>query len=232
MQQTRINKFLAETGSCSRRQADKLIEGGEVTINNKTAKLGDKVSTSDTIKINGKTVIKETKKIYIAFHKPFGVITTTDQNSENNIMEYFKDIPQRIYPVGRLDVESSGLILLTNDGDLVNTILKSKHNQEKEYLVTLDKPITDEAIKKLETGIFLDGRNTLSAKVKKRNPHQISITIIQGINRQIRRMCEAVGYEIKVLKRIRIAGITLNEISRGKWRHLTPEEIKRLTNKA
>lgn len=223
----RINKFLAEAGICSRREADRLIQAGEITINGKKAVLGDTVSSKDTIQHRGKTVKPLQEKIYIAFHKPFGAITTTDKNSENTVMDYIQ-IPHRIYPVGRLDVQSSGLLLLTNDGDIVNKLLKAEHKKEKEYLVTVNKPFTEDAIKKLAEGILLDERKTFPAKIKQISPNQISITIIQGMNRQIRRMCEKVGYEVKILKRVRIGNIRLGELPRGKWRHLTPDEVKTL----
>jgi 23S rRNA pseudouridine2604 synthase len=241
---TRINKLLSQLGVCSRREADRLIELGKVTINGKKAGLGDQAEISDKIVVDGKPVSnKEIKKIYIAFHKPFGVITTTDPNKNNNVLEYI-DMPERVYPIGRLDVESSGLILLTNDGDIVNKLLKSKSKVEKEYIVTVDKPFTPEALKKLASGVFLShtkilknkvGVNrrvsmgkfkTLPAKIQKISPTQISITIVQGMNRQVRRMCEVLGFAVKILKRVRIANIHLNELPRGKWRPLTEEEIK------
>ncbi|HMR01289.1 MAG TPA: pseudouridine synthase [Candidatus Gracilibacteria bacterium] len=227
MEKIRINKFIAETGICSRREADKLIQAGKVNINGKKAELGATVSEEDTITVNGKPVKIQNQKIYIAFHKPFGVITTTDKNSENTVMDYI-DLKTRVYPIGRLDVHSSGLILLTNDGDIVNRILKSKHKLEKEYLVTLNKSITDEHVQKMCDGIDLDGQTTLPAKVSKINNRQIRMILIQGMNRQIRRMCEKLGYEIKILKRVRVGTITLEGLARGKWRHLTKKEVASL----
>lgn len=224
---TRINKFIAESGICSRREADKLIDRGKVTINGKKAKLGDKVSYTDFIKVNGKPLPQKKEKIYIAFHKPFGVITTTDPKAENNIMTYI-DLHTRVYPIGRLDVESSGLILLTNDGEIVNKLLKSKNKQEKEYIVTLNKPLTDLDINKLKNGILLEERRTLPAKVKMISSHQASISIVQGMNRQVRRMFEKIGYHVKVLKRVRFAGIELEDLQRGKWRYLNKNEIASL----
>lgn len=225
-QTTRINKYLSQNGICSRREADKLIEEGLVTINGKKAKLGDQVSDKDQLTVKGRKIPKrEIKKIYIAFHKPYGVITTTDRESPNNILEYV-DVPERIYPVGRLDVQSSGLILLTNDGDIVNKLMRAENKQEKEYLVTVDKPFITEDLKKLERGIMLEGRRTMPAIIEKISPNQISITIMQGLNRQIRRMCEVLGFNVKILKRVRIAGILLGELARGKWRFLTEEELK------
>lgn len=223
----RINKFIAESEVCSRREADRLIEAGKVIVNGKKAELGATVSEEDTITVNGKPIHLQNEKIYIAFHKPFGVITTTDKNSENTVMDYI-DLKTRVYPIGRLDVHSSGLILLTNDGEIVNRILKSKHKLEKEYLVTLNKPITDEHVQKMCDGIDLDSRTTLPAKVSKINNRQIRMILIQGMNRQIRRMCEKLGYEIKILKRVRVGNITLEGLSRGKWRHLKKEEVATL----
>lgn len=223
----RINKFLASSGMCSRRQADELIKNGKVTINGKPAELGDQVEGSEDIRINGKPAKPIEHKVYIAFHKPYGVICTTDPNADNNIIDYIK-FPTRIFPIGRLDVESSGLILLTNDGDIVNTISKAQNGFEKEYFVTVDKQITPEALRKLSEGVVILGKKTLPAKVEKISPTQFSIIIVQGMNRQIRRMCEAVGYNVKVLKRVRVKNITLEELPRGKWRHLTQQEVNDL----
>jgi len=233
---TRINKFLSEMGYCSRREADKLIEQHKVKINGKPAQLGDKVTTKDKIEISGKKILttRKPKKIYIAMNKPYGVITTTDRSKPNNILDYI-DIPEKVFPIGRLDVQSTGLILLTNDGAIVNKLMRTENKVEKEYIVAIDKPIKPEDIKKLEEGIKLkETKNTpetttLPAKVKKINPKQISITIVQGLNRQVRRMMEVLGYEVKILKRDRIGTIRLEELGRGKWRFLTDSEIKSLT---
>ncbi len=224
----RINKFIADSGYCSRREADKLIDQKKVKINGQTAIHGDKVSEKNTISIDGKTIKHRKTNIYIAFHKPFGTITTTDKKADNRILDYI-DIKERIYPVGRLDVESSGLLLLTNDGSIVNKLLKSKHKTEKEYLVTVNKQLTDESLKRLAGGLKIDNQKTLPARVIKLSPNQFKIIIVQGLNRQIRRMCEALGYKVKILKRVKFAGIELNDLPRGKWRHLKPEEIKQLT---
>ncbi len=223
----RINKYLATAGVCSRREADRLIQDGKVFLNNRRAKLGDIVHPEDKVEVNRKLIKADLKKIYIAFHKPYGVITTTNQENENNIMEYI-DLPVRVYPIGRLDVQSSGLILMTNDGDVVNKILKAENKQEKEYMVNVDKPLTPEALLKLEKGVIIEGRKTLPAKIQKISPKQFTITIVQGLNRQIRQMCETLGYKVTILKRIRIANIRLEEMPRGKWRYLTDEEIKSL----
>ncbi len=223
----RINKFLASSGMCSRRQADELIKNGKVTINGKKAELGDQVEGTEDVRINGKPAKPIEQKVYIAFHKPYGVICTTDPNADNNIIDYIK-FPTRIFPIGRLDVESSGLILLTNDGDIVNKISKAQNGFQKEYHVTVDKPITPEGLTKLSEGVVILGKKTLPAITERISPNQFSIIIVQGMNRQIRRMCEAVGYNVKILKRVRIKNITLDELPRGKWRELTPEEVKAL----
>lgn len=228
----RINKYLAALGICSRREADKLIEEGKIFINKKRAKLGDQVSEKDSIVVNGKPVMhKMPEKVYMAFNKPYSVISTTDKMSANKIMDYIK-VPFRVYPVGRLDVRSSGLIILTNDGELVNMLLKSKNNKEKEYIVKVNKPLTDEVLKKFERGgIYMDRKKTLPAKINKINDTEFSITIVQGIKRQIRRMCENMGYEVKSLIRVRIAGVLLGDLPRGKWRYLSEEEVESLKNK-
>jgi len=228
MKKIRINKFIAEAGICSRREADRLLEAEKVQVNGVTAVLGDRVSLEDEVTVNGQTISQNTEKLYIAFHKPYGVITTTDKNSDNTVMDYI-DIPSRIYPVGRLDVQSSGLLLLTNDGEIVNKILKSKHKLEKEYLVTLDKPIQQKDLQQLCEGVRLEERKTLPATVKKITDREIDMIIVQGMNRQIRRMCEALGYEVKNLKRIRIGKIQLDAIPSGKWRYLTKQEVETLT---
>lgn len=224
----RINKFIADSGYCSRREADKLIEQKKVKIDGIIAVHGDKVTDKNTVSIDGKTVKPRKTNIYIAFHKPFGAITTTDKNADNTVLDYI-DIKERIYPVGRLDVESSGLLLLTNDGSIVNKLLKSKHKIEKEYLVTVDKPLTEESLKRLAGGLKIDNQKTLPAKVIQLSPNQFKIIIVQGLNRQIRRMCEALGYKVKILKRVKFAGIELKDLPRGKWRHLTAEEVHQLT---
>ncbi len=244
---TRINKLLSEMGICSRREADKLIEKGKIMINGKKAQLGDQAEVSDDIMVNGKKIAqKKVEKIYIAFHKPYGVITTTDRSKENNVLDYI-DIKERVYPVGRLDVESSGLILITNDGDIVNKLLKSGSKIEKEYLVTVDKPVTPLLLQKMEKGVYIPRTKvvktpeglirhipmgkfkTLPASVKKISPTQFAIIIVQGMNRQIRRMCEVLGFNVKILKRVRIGKVELGELPRGKWRYLSEDEIKSIT---
>jgi len=223
----RINKFIASAGKYSRREADSVVESGQVMINGKKAKLGDQVEKNDKVTINGKPIKTIEQKYYIAFNKPYGVITTTNPEMDNNVMDYIKT-PVRLFPVGRLDVHSTGLILLTNDGDTAQKLMKSENQKEKEYIVTLEKPITDDDLKKMEKGIKLEDKKTLPAKIRRIHPEQFSITITQGMNRQVRRMCEELGYNVKILKRVRIAGVRLGEVARGKWRYLDEKEIESL----
>ena len=214
-----INKFIAQTGLTSRRGADELVKAGKVKINAKVAKLTDKVSENDRVFVDGRQIKIETQKIYLAFNKPVGVITTTDANSPNNIIDFIK-YPKRIFPVGRLDVNTSGLILLTNDGDFAQKIIKGK-KIEKEYEVEVDKTIDNTFLKGLEYGIKLDGYPTLSAKTQKIGDRSFTITIVEGRNRQIRRMCEHFGYNVTKLKRIRIGNLKLEDLQEGKYRELS-----------
>ncbi len=223
----RINKFIAEAGICSRREADRLIQKGQVKINGARAEIGATVSPEDDVVVNGNRISSHKQKLYIAFHKPYGVITTTDPRRNNTVLDHVKT-HSRVYPVGRLDVHSSGLLLLTNDGDIVNRILKSKHKLEKEYVVTVNKPIKLQDVQRLRNGIEIDGRKTLPAKVQKIEPRKLDITLVQGRNRQIRKMCEALGYDVKALERIRIGELYLDDLAPGKWRHLTKKEIESL----
>lgn len=224
----RINKHIAQAGKYSRREADKLIQEGKVQINGKPAELGQEVNIDDIVEVEGKQIKLIEQKYYVAFNKPYGVITTTNPDNENNIMEYIHS-PVRLFPVGRLDVHSTGLIILTNDGDTAQKLMKSENGKEKEYIVTLEKPIKNPEIKKLSEGVILDdGKKTLPCRITTIHDKQISIVITQGMNRQIRRMCEAVGHQIKVLSRVRIAGIYIGDLKRGKWRPLTEKEIRSL----
>ena len=219
-----INKYISNSGYCSRRQADRLIKTGKVKINGKIANILDKANETDEVLIeNKKIVIASQKKIYLAFNKPFGVISTTDDKSPNNIMSYIK-IPERVYPIGRLDVKTSGLILLTNDGDIVNKILKSK-TVEKEYFVKVDKPLNDNFLSKISHGIMIDGRPTLPAKIEKKSNTTFNIIIVEGRKRQIRRMCERFRYNVTELKRIRIGRIELDDIKEGKFIEINPDKI-------
>ncbi|HBO99588.1 TPA: 23S rRNA pseudouridine synthase F [Candidatus Uhrbacteria bacterium] len=224
----RLNKFLVSVGACSRREADRLIEDERVSVNRTPALLGQKVTGKEIITIDGEPVGKPpTKRIYMAYHKPIGIICTSDPNAEDNIIEAI-NFPERIFHIGRLDVASSGLILLTNDGDIVNHILRAEEQHEKEYVIQTDRPLTDIFLHRMETGVVIDDRHTLPATVKRLGPDRFTLTLIEGRNRQIRKMCEALGYEVKQLKRIRVMNIQLGDLPPGRWRFLTPQEEKEL----
>ena len=220
-----LNKFISETGFCSRREADKLIEAGRVTVNGKLPKLGNRVTADDVVKVDGQTLQQKDKAIYIAFNKPVGVSSTTDRKDKYNIIDYINH-PKRIFPIGRLDKPSEGLIFLTNDGDIVNKILRAGNNHEKEYIVTVDKPITPEFVNRMSNGIKILDTVTQKCFVKQESKFVFRIILTQGLNRQIRRMCEVLGYHVTKLVRIRIMNITLAGIAPGKWRYLTQPEIE------
>lgn len=224
-----LNKFISETGFCSRREADKLIETGRVTVNGKVPKLGNRVNDDDVVKIDGQTLKQKDKPIYIAFNKPTGVSSTTDRNDKYNIIDYINH-PKRIFPIGRLDKPSEGLIFLTNDGDIVNKILRAGNNHEKEYIVTVDKPVTDDFIMRMSNGIKILDTITQKCFVKKESRYVFRIILTQGLNRQIRRMCEVLNYHVSKLVRIRIMNITLSGIQPGKWRYLTQQEIEKIND--
>jgi 23S rRNA pseudouridine2604 synthase len=227
---TRINKYLSEIGYCSRREADKLIAAGRVTVNGNVPEMGTKISAEDEVAVDG-TVLKNTKNrfVYLAFNKPLGIVCTTDTRVEKDNIIDFINYPKRIFPIGRLDKPSEGLILLTDDGDIVNKILRASNNHEKEYIVTVDKPISQTFIERMSGGIFIEelGKTTKKCKIKKINPHTFSIILTQGLNRQIRRMCEYLNYNVQTLKRIRILNIKL-DVPVGEYRELTPQEFKEL----
>ena len=226
---TRINKFLSEIGHCSRREADKLIEQGRVKINGEVPLMGTKISDGDEVSVNGKVVhrAKKKKMVYIAFNKPRGIVCTTDQSREkDNIIDYI-NYPTRIFPVGRLDKPSEGLIFLTNDGDIVNKILRARNNHEKEYEVYVDKPVTKEFVEHMKNGVPVLDTITRKCKVKQTGKKTFKIILTQGLNRQIRRMCEYLGYEVKKLKRIRIMNIKL-DVKLGEYRNFTSSELNTL----
>lgn len=229
-EKTRINKYLSEVGYCSRRAADKLLEEGRIKINGRIPELGTKISDEDVVEVDGKPIREsEEKPIYIAFNKPVGIVCTTDTKREkNNIIDYINH-DKRIFPVGRLDKPSEGLILLTNDGDIVNKILRSKNNHEKEYLVRVDKPINTKFLEKMRNGVPILDTVTKKCEVDRIDDMTFRIVLTQGLNRQIRRMCEFLGYEVKKLKRIRIMNIKL-DLPLGKWRNLTEEELSTLNS--
>lgn len=223
----RINKALSEQGFCSRRQADTLIEQGRVTINGRKAVLGDRVLPSDEIQVDGKSANKKQEDVFIAFNKPVGITCTTDESIPGNIISYINH-PERIFHVGRLDKPSEGLIFLTNNGDIVNKILRAGNQHEKEYIVTVDRPITEEFVKRMAGGIPILGTVTKKCKVERLSRFVFKIILVQGLNRQIRRMCEYLGYEVTRLQRVRIMNITLEGIPEGKWRDLTAKELQEI----
>ncbi|MFZ4612994.1 MAG: 23S rRNA pseudouridine(2604) synthase RluF [Bacteroidia bacterium] len=227
---TRVNKYLSEVGYCSRRAADKLIEEGRVTINGKVPEMGTKVVSGDEVRVDGELISPPSKEkfVYIAFNKPVGIVCTTDTNVErDNIIDYIHH-PQRIFPIGRLDKPSEGLILLTSDGDIVNKILRSKNNHEKEYVVTVNKSINQDFIFKMGNGVPVLDTITKKCKVEQLDRTVFKIVLTQGLNRQIRRMCEYLGYEVIKLKRVRIMNIHL-DLPVGKWRNLTERELNEIS---
>ena len=224
METTRLNKAISETGYCSRREADRLIEQGKVAVNGEVAGLGVQVSKSDVIFVEGIQITNNVKLIYLAFNKPVGITSTTDTSIKSNIIDFI-NYPERIFPVGRLDKPSEGLIFMTNDGDIVNKILRSKNNHEKEYIVSVDKKITNDFIAKMSVGVPVLDTVTKKCQVKKIDDLTFNIILTQGLNRQIRRMCDYLGYNVKSLKRIRIMNIKLGNLKPGKYRHFTKEEL-------
>lgn len=225
MEEERINKYISERGICSRRKADEIIKSGRVSVNGKKAEIGEKVLEGDEVRVDGKLVSEPEKRVYIALNKPRGIICTTDKRVRDNIVDYI-NYPERIFPVGRLDVASEGLIILTNDGDIVNKILRSKNNHEKEYIVTVNKEITEEFLRKMSNGVKILGTVTKKCSIKKESKFVFRIVLTQGLNRQVRRMCETLEYNVTKLKRVRIMNIKADNIPYGKWRYLTDKEIK------
>ena len=225
----RLNKFLSETGMCSRREADAWIAGGRVTINGKRAELGTQVTEADEVRVDNRVVgtRKKKKKIYICLNKPVGITCTTEREVPDNIIDFIGH-EERIFPVGRLDKESEGLILLTNNGDIVNEILRSENNHEKEYLVSVDKPVTDAFIAGMAGGVRILDTKTKPCKVSRIGKYDFRIILTQGLNRQIRRMCEVFGYDVRRLQRIRIVNIKLGGLKLGRWRNLTESELQGL----
>ncbi|MBY8039495.1 23S rRNA pseudouridine(2604) synthase RluF [Vibrio fluvialis] len=220
----RLNKYISETGFCSRREADKLIEQGRVTINGQLPEMGTKVTDTDEVCIDDKPVRSKEKPVYIALNKPTGITCTTERDIPGNIVDFIGH-HKRIFPIGRLDKPSDGLIFLTNDGDIVNKILRAGNNHEKEYVVRVDKPVTPEFINQMSSGVNILDTVTLPCKVTQETKFSFRIVLTQGLNRQIRRMCEALGYEVFKLRRVRIMNISLDGIPNGKWRYLTDAEV-------
>ncbi|MBR5565969.1 MAG: 23S rRNA pseudouridine(2604) synthase RluF [Roseburia sp.] len=225
----RINKFLSEAGVCSRREADRQIEAGNVTIDGVVAETGSKVMPGQTVCFHGKIITKEEEMILLAFHKPVGIVCTAEKREKNNVIDYL-NYPKRIYPIGRLDKDSEGLLLLTNNGEIVNKMMRSGNMHEKEYIVTVNKPVTDSFLRGLAGGVPLVELNTTTRKcrVEKVGKKQFKIILTQGLNRQIRRMCEYFGYRVEKLVRVRIMNIELADLEVGKYREVTEEEYKKL----
>lgn len=222
-----VNKYISETGFCSRREADKYIEQGRVTINDNIASKGNRVKDGDVVEIDGEPLKKKKSTVYIALNKPKGITCTTDLKDKTNIIDYV-NFPSRIFPIGRLDKRSEGLIFLTNDGDIVNKILRAGNQHEKEYIVTVDKPIDLEFVKSMRSGVRILGVMTQKCFVQQEGPNRFRIILTQGLNRQIRRMCEALGYEVTTLKRTRIMNMTLKDLAPGSWRYFTKEEVNNI----
>jgi 23S rRNA pseudouridine2604 synthase len=225
----RLNKFLSETGMCSRREADTWIASGRVSINGKRAELGTQVMEGDDVRVDNRVVgaRKKKNKIYICLNKPVGITCTTEQGVKDNIVD-FVGHEERIFPIGRLDKESEGLILLTNNGDIVNDILRSENNHEKEYLVSVDKPVTDAFLAGMSSGVRILDTKTKPCKVSRLGKYEFRIILTQGLNRQIRRMCEVFGYDVKRLQRVRIVNVRLGNLKVGHWRNLTEAELRGL----
>lgn len=224
-----LNKYISETGYCSRREADRLIEAGRVLLNNEIAVTGNRYREGDEVVVDG-SILKPANKekmVILAFNKPVGITTTTDENIRGNIISYI-NYPKRIFPIGRLDKDSEGLIFLTNNGDIVNKILRSGNQHEKEYLVRVDRNIDGAFLRNMSEGVRIDGVKTLPCRVKQTGKHSFSIILVQGLNRQIRKMCEALGYKVTALQRVRIMNITLGKIAIGKWRYLSEPETEAL----
>ena len=224
---TNLNKFISSTGICSRREAEKLITAGRVTINGKQTQLGNRVFEGDVVKVDGKALQAKPKTLYIAFNKPIGIVCTTDSKEKKNIVKYINH-PERLFPIGRLDKPSEGLIFLTNDGDIVNKILRAGNNHEKDYVVKVNTSITDDFIQKMGNGIPILGTVTKKCKVTKISDKVFQIVLTQGLNRQIRRMCEYLGYEVVKLQRTRIMNVKLDPLKIGDWRELTEQELSEI----
>jgi 23S rRNA pseudouridine2604 synthase len=223
----RINKYLAETGACSRREADQWVAGGRVTVNGARAVLGTQVADGDEVLLDGKPLREKPRRIYLALNKPVGIECTTDRDVADNIVD-FVGHRERVFPIGRLDKDSEGLILLTNDGDIVNTILRAENEHEKEYVVAVDRPLTPAFISGMAGGVPILDTVTNPCRVTQAGKNTFRIVLTQGLNRQIRRMCEHFGYTVRSLQRVRIMHVRLGDLPVGKWRNLTPEELRGL----
>lgn len=227
MEEIRINKYLSQCGICSRREADRMLEEGRITLNGKMLQKGAMVSAGDTITVDGKVISGPAKEIVIAFHKPRGIVCTTSKKEPDNIIDYIH-FPERIYPVGRLDKESTGIILLTNNGQMMDDILRGRYEHEKEYEVTVDHPVRETIWDAMEQGVPILDTITKPCRIINRRGIHFTVILTQGLNRQIRRMCEYFGYRVRKLKRVRIMNIRLGDLAEGQWRYLTEEELKEL----
>lgn len=223
----RINKFISEAGKASRRGADKLLTEGRVTINGKKAKIGSQVEPGDVVKVDGNELYVARNNVYIALNKPIGITSTTEKGVKGNVVDLVNHTP-RVFHIGRLDKDSDGLLLMTNDGDIVNEILRSENRHEKEYLVSVDRPISDAFLDEMAKGVKILGTKTLPCEVERLSKYEFRIILTQGLNRQIRRMCEALGYEVVRLQRIRIMNIQLGNLPVGQWRYLSKKEKEQL----
>lgn len=224
---TRLNKFIADSGFCSRREADRIISLGRVTIDDQPATLGTRVMPGQTVRVDGEPILKDDDLVYIALNKPAGITCTTDQRRGDNIIR-FVGYDKRIFPIGRLDRDSEGLIFLTNDGDIVNKILRAGNQHEKEYLVTVSQPVTQEFLDNMAGGVPILNTVTRPCRTKAEGPRSFRIILTQGLNRQIRRMCEYLGFEVVRLIRVRIMNVTLGKLAPGEWRYLSPKEISEI----
>lgn len=223
----RLNKYISGSGFCSRREADRFIEEGKVTVNGKRATIGMRVLPGQKVRVNGELIVNDIEPVYIAFNKPVGIVSTTDPQEKDNIINFIRH-EQRIFPIGRLDKDSQGLILLTNDGDIVNKILRAGNNHKKDYLVKVNRPITKEFLTRMAQGVPILDRVTRRCEITEINPYMFQISLIQGLNRQIRRMCEYFDYEVTKLERIQIMNIKLGNLGQGNWRNLTEHELEGL----
>ena len=227
MEQIRLNKFLSDAGVCSRREADRLAEQGLITVDGEAAVVGMKIHPDAQVKVRGKRIKKEEEKVLLAFHKPAGIVCTAEKREKNNVIDYL-NYPLRIYPVGRLDKDSTGLLLLTNDGELVNKIMRAGNYHEKEYIVRVNRPLTEEFCRKMASGVPILDTVTRTCQVEPVDEMTFRIVLTQGLNRQIRRMCEALGYRVIALKRVRIMNIKLRDLKEGDWRRVEGKEREKL----
>ena len=227
LEDRRLNKYIADSGFCSRREADRLIAQGKVTIDGRIAQMGERVPDGARVQVGRKSIGASSDKVYLAAYKPVGIVSTADPREPNNIVDFI-GYPARIYPIGRLDKDSEGLILLTSDGDIVNRILRAAGRHEKEYEVQVDKPVTPEFLQEMASGVPVLGQITLPCRIRKTGPRSFRIILVQGLNRQIRRMCEYLGYSVIHLKRLRIMNIHLGGMRAGQWRLLSKQEMKDL----